>query len=115
MFFFLIKDFAYDYTMIYDPVGTVSRFTDYEGQSILIDLFLLIARNWTLRDIIFLQTVQSTIENHPISDNAEAIMNFVLERIMQNQPSNMSNIEEAANCIYLEMVPYMGFFVSVTF
>lgn len=80
----------------------------------LVDLFLLIARNWNLYDILNLNIteLESTIVQHPVSRNSEAIVWFILNRIMRNQTSNNQNIEEAANRIYVEMAAYINIFVS---
>jgi len=103
--------------LLLTPIGNIPFFRTLDGRSILVDLFLLIARNWTLFDLLNLNTVshESTIVQNSVSRNSDAIMNFVLERIMRNQPPDVSNIEEAANRIYLEMVPYINIFVSVPF
>lgn len=103
--------------MLITPIGQIPYFRALEGRSILVDLFLLIARNWTLFDMLNLNTAnqESSIAQNSISRNSDVIENFILERIMHNEPSNMNNIEEAANRLYLELLPFINMFVSVTF
>lgn len=100
--------------LLLTPIGNIPYFRALEGRFIIVDLFLLIARNWTLFDILHLNTAdrESSIVRNPVSRNSEAIVNFVLGRVMRNQPSNTSNIAEAANRIYLEMLSYINIFVS---
>lgn len=98
--------------LLLTPIGNIPYFRALEGRFIVVDLFLLIARNWTLYDMIHLNTIshESSIVQNPVSRNSEAIISFVLDRVMRNQPSNTSNIEEAANRIYLEMLSYINIF-----
>lgn len=100
--------------LLLTPIGNIPYFRDLEGRFIIVDLFLLIARNWTLFDILHLNTIdrESSIVQNPISRSSEEIINFVLGRVMRNQPSNTTNIAEAANRIYLEMLSYINIFVS---
>lgn len=100
--------------LLLSSIGDLSYFRDIEGRFILVDLFLLIARNWNLYDILNLNIteLESTIVQHPVSRNSEAIVWFILNRIMRNQTSNNQNIEEAANRIYVEMAAYINIFVS---
>lgn len=97
------------------PIGNIPFFRRQEGRFLLLDLFLLIARDWTLHDIINMNTTEqdSTIVQFPVSRNSGALLNFFLDRIMRNQPPNNHNIEEAANRIFLEMVSYIHVFVSI--
>lgn len=97
------------------PIGTIPFFRRLEGRFLLLDLFLLIARDWTLHDLINLNTtdLDSSIVQYPVSRNSEALVNFFLVRIMRNQPPNNHSIEEAANRIFLEMVSYIHVFVSI--
>lgn len=94
-------------------IGDIPYFRNIEGRYVLVDLFLLIARNWTLHDMLNLCTGElSTLRQHPVSRISEALVDFVLDRIMLNQPPTNHNIDAAANRIYLEMVPYINIFVS---
>lgn len=95
------------------PIGDIPYFRSLEGRYILGDLFLLIARNWTLHDMLNLCTVQlSTIVQHPVSRISDALVDFILDRVMHNLPPTNLNIEAAANRICLEMAPYIHVFVS---
>lgn len=100
--------------LLLTPIRNIPYFRSLEGRFIIVDLFLLIARNWTLFDILHLNTVgrESSIEQNPVSRYSEDIISFVLDRVMRNQPSNATNIAEAANRIYLEMLSYINIFVS---
>lgn len=94
-------------------IGDIPYFRSLEGQYVLVDLFLLIARNWTLHDMLNLCTSElSTLTQHPVSSISESLVDFVLDRIMLNQPPTSHNVEAAANRLYLEMVPYINIFVS---
>jgi hypothetical protein len=94
------------------PIGEIPYFRSLEGQSILVDLFLMISRNWTLRDMfsVNLTSQTSTLRTNPVSTHSEELVNFVLDRIMLNQPPSSQNIEDAANRIFLEIVPYINIF-----
>lgn len=96
------------------PIGEIPYFRNLEGQYILVDLFLMISRNWTLRDMfsVNLMSQNSTLRTNPVSTHSEELVNFILERIMLNRPSSNQNIEDAANRIFLEIVPYINIFVS---
>jgi hypothetical protein len=100
--------------LLLTPIGDIPYFGSIEGQSILVDLFLMVARNWTLRDILSVNYVSrsSTLRTYPVSQHSEELVDFILDRIMLNQPPNNQNIEDAANRIFLEMVPYINIFVS---
>ncbi|KAL4122331.1 hypothetical protein QTP88_014681 [Uroleucon formosanum] len=94
------------------PIGEIPYFRNLEGQSILVDLFLMISRNWTLRDMfsVNLMSQNSTLRTNPVSTHSEELVNFILERIMLNRPPSNQNIEDAANRIFLEIVPYINIF-----
>jgi len=96
------------------PIGEIPYFRSLEGQSILVDLFLMISRNWTLRDMfsVNLMSQNSTLRNNLVSTHSEELVNFILDRIMLNRPPSNQNIEDAANRIFLEIVPYINIFVS---
>jgi len=96
------------------PIGEIPYFRNLEGQSMLVDLFLIIARNWTLRDMFSLNLMSqtSTLITNPVASHSEELINFILDRIMLNRPANNQNIEDAANRIFLEIVPYINIFVS---
>jgi len=96
------------------PIGEIPYFRSLEGQSIMVDLFLIIARNWTLRDMfsVNLMSQTSTLRANPVASHSEELINFILDRIMLNRPPNNQNIEDAANRIFLEIVPYINIFVS---
>ncbi|VVC43920.1 Hypothetical protein CINCED_3A020784 [Cinara cedri] len=98
--------------LLLTPIGNIPFFSGLEGSSVLVDLFLLIARDWTLHDLINLNTVdlESSIVQNPVSRHSGALVNFFLDRIMRNQPHTNHNIEEAANRIFLEMVSYIHVF-----
>lgn len=100
--------------LLVTPIRSIPYFRDLEGRFIIVDLFLLIARNWTLFDILHLNTIgrESSIVQYPVSRRSDEIISFVLGRVMRNQPSNTTNIAEAANRIYLEMLSYINIFVS---
>lgn len=100
--------------LLVTPIGNIPFFRDLEGRFVLVDLFMLIARNWTLHDLLNLNTVDlhSSIVQNPISRNTVTIVNFILNRIMDNQPNNKQAIEQAAHRIYLEMLTYINIFVS---
>lgn len=100
--------------MLLTPIGNIPYFRNLEGQFILVDLFLLIARNWNFHDMFNLNinNIQSSIVRNPVSRNSQRIINFIVERIMRNQPPTNRNIEEAANRIYQEMFSYINIFVS---
>lgn len=74
----------------------------------------MVARNWTLRDMLSVNHVSrnSTLRNNPVTNHSEQIVDFILNRIMLNQPPNNQNIEDAAHRIYLEMMPYINIVVS---
>lgn len=101
--------------MLLTPIGNIPFFRGLEGRSVLVDLFLLVARDWTLHDMINLNTIdlESSIVQNPVSRNSGALVNFFLDRIMRNQPHTNHNIEEAANRIFSEMVPYIHVFVRI--
>lgn len=103
------------YELLLAPIGSIPYFRSLEGRSVLVDLFLLIARNWSLHDIINLNTIdqESSIVLNPVSRNSGALVNFFLDRIMLNQPPSNHNIEDAANRIFLEIVSYIHVFVSI--
>ncbi|XP_050431835.1 large proline-rich protein BAG6 isoform X2 [Adelges cooleyi] len=96
--------------LLFRTIGTISFFTSMAGRSVLMDIFLTIAREWTLHDILYLNTrsEQSSIVQHPVSRHRDALTNFVLDRIMLNQPPTNANIEDAANRIYQELLPYVN-------
>jgi len=75
---------------------------------------MLLARNWTLHDLLNLNTVdlESSIVQNPVSRNTVTLVNFVLNRIMCNQPINAQTVDQAAHRIYLEMMSYINIFVS---
>lgn len=102
--------------LLLTPIGDIPFFESIsEGQSILVDLFLIISRNWTLHDMLnvnFLST-NSTLRNYPVSVHSEELVDFVLNRIMLNQPCSHHNIEAAVNRIYVEIEPYLNIFVSI--
>lgn len=99
--------------MLMTSIGDIPYFRSLEGRYVLVDLFLLITRNWTLHDMLNLCTSElSTLRQHPVSRISESLVDFVLDRVMINQPPTNLNIEAAANRIYLEMVPYINIFVS---
>lgn len=100
--------------LLLTPIGDIPYFSSLEGQSILVDLFLMVARNWTLRDMISVNHVSrnSTLRTNPVFNHSEQIVDFILNRIMLNQPPNNQNIEDAANRIFLELVPYINIIVS---
>lgn len=94
-------------------IGEIPYFRSLEGRYVLVDLFLLIARNWTLHDMLNLCTSElSTLRQYPVSRISESLVDFVMDRIMLNQPPTNHNIEAAANRVYLEMAPYINIFVS---
>lgn len=98
------------------PLGNIPFFRDMEGRYILLDLLLLIARNWTLYDILNLNTdLESSIEQNPISRQSEAIVNFIFNRVMRNQSRSNHSIEEAAHRLHLEIMGYINVFVSDMF
>ncbi|CAH1726122.1 large proline-rich protein bag6-B isoform X2 [Aphis gossypii] len=96
--------------LLLTPIGDIPYFSSLEGQSVLVDLFLMVARNWTLRDMLSVNHVSrnSTLRNNPVTNHSEQIVDFILNRIMLNQPPNNQNIEDAAHRIYLEMMPYIN-------
>jgi len=96
------------------PIGEIPYFRSLEGQSMLVDLFLIISRNWTLRDMfsVNLLSETSTLRTNPVATHSEELINFILDRIMLNCPPSNQNIEEAANRIFLEIMPYLNVFVS---
>ncbi|XP_025206155.1 large proline-rich protein bag6-B isoform X2 [Melanaphis sacchari] len=98
--------------LLLTPIGDIPYFRSVEGQSILVDLFLIVARNWTLHDMLSVNFVSrhSTLRNNPVSQHSEELVDFILNRIMLNQPPNNQNIEDAANRIFLEIVPYINIF-----
>lgn len=100
--------------LLHSPIGNIPYFRDMEGRSILLDLLLMIARNWTLYDILNLNTndLESSIRQNPISRNSEALVNFILIRVMLNQPRSIHSIEEAADRLHLEIMTYINVFVS---
>ncbi|XP_022176814.1 large proline-rich protein bag6-A isoform X1 [Myzus persicae] len=94
------------------PIGEIPYFRSLEGQSLLVDLFLMISRNWTLRDMfsVNLTSETSTLRTNPVATHSEELINFILDRIMLNRPPSNQNIEDAANRIFLEIVPYINIF-----
>lgn len=99
--------------LLRNSIGNIPYFRDMEGRYILMDLLLLIARNWTLYDILNLNTdLESSIGQNPISRQSEAIVNFIFNRVMRNQSRNNNSIEEAAHRLHLEMMTYINVFVS---
>jgi len=74
----------------------------------------MVARNWTLRDMLNVYHVSrnSTLRTNPVFNHSEQIVDFILNRIMLNQPPNNQNIEDAANRILLEIMPYINIIVS---
>jgi len=96
------------------PIGEISYFRSLVGQSILVDFFLIISRNWILRDIISLNYMSqtSTLRTNPVSTHSEELVNFIIDRVMLNRPPSPQNIEDAANRIFLEIVPYINILVS---
>jgi len=100
--------------LLLTPIGNIPFFRNLEGRSILVDLFMLIARNWTLYDLLNLNTadIESTIVQNPISRNTVVLVNFILNRIMRNQPINAQTVDQAAHRVYLEMISYINIFVS---
>jgi len=96
------------------PIGEIPYFRNLEGQSILVDFFLLISRNWTLRDMfsVNLMSQTSTLRTNPVSTHSVELVNFILHRVMLNRPPSPQNIEDAANRVFLEIVPYINIFVS---
>jgi len=96
------------------PIGEIPYFRSLEGQSILVDFFLLISRNWTLRDMfsVNLMSQTSTLRTNPVSRHSVELVNFILHRVMLNRPPSPQNIEDAANRVFLEIVPYINIFVS---
>lgn len=103
--------------LLLTPIGNIPFFRNLEGRSILVDLFMLLARNWTLHDLLNLNTVdlESSIVQNPVSRNTVTLVNFVLNRIMGNQPINAQTVDQAAHRIYLEMMSYINIFVSKVF
>lgn len=98
--------------LLLTSIGSIPFFRNIEGRSILVDLFMIIARNWTFHDLLNLNVIdiESSIVQNPISGISEELVNFIWNRVLCNQPQN---IDEAANRIYLEMVSYINIFVSV--
>eukprot|EP00102_Acyrthosiphon_pisum_P010274 XP_008178543.1 PREDICTED: large proline-rich protein bag6-B isoform X2 [Acyrthosiphon pisum] len=94
------------------PIGEIPYFRSLEGQSLLVDFFLIFSRNWTLRDMfsVNLMSQTSTLRTNPVSTHSEELVNFILYRVMLNQPPSPQNIEDAANRIFLEIVPYINIF-----
>lgn len=94
------------------PIGEIPYFRSLEGQSILVDFFLLISRNWTLRDMfsVNLMSQTSTLRTNPVSTHSVELVNFILHRVMLNRPPSPQNIEDAANRVFLEIVPYINIF-----
>jgi len=58
------------------PICNIPFFRDLEGRFVLVDLFMLIARNWTLHDLLNLNTVDlhSSIVQNPISRNTVTLV-----------------------------------------
>lgn len=100
--------------LLNSPISHIPYFNGLDGQSILVDLFLLVARDWTLFDILSMNTreSESSIVRYPVSRHSEALSNFILSRVMRNQPPSTINIEEAANRLYEELVPFLRVIVS---
>lgn len=75
---------------------------------------MVITRNWTLHDMLNLNAVEddSSIYLNPASRHNDALLNFITNRVMLNQESMPCNIDEAANRIFQEMIPYIEIFVS---
>jgi len=94
------------------PVGDIPYFRDLQGRYVLMDLFMLITRNWTLYDMLNLNSVDddSSIYLNPASRHNEALFNFIIDRVMLNQESMPSNIDRAGNRIFREMIPYLEIF-----
>jgi hypothetical protein len=99
------------------PVGDIPYFRDLQGRYVLMDLFMLITRNWTLYDMLNLNSVDddSSIYLNPASRHNEALFNFIIDRVMLNQESMPSNIDRAGNRIFREMIPYLEIFVSTKY
>lgn len=95
-------------------VSSIPFFAGLEGQSILMDLFLLIARDWTLFDILNISITNptSSIVQNPVSRLSNNLTAFILDRVMRNEPPNNRSIEDAANRIYQELLPYLNVIVS---
>ncbi|XP_050542596.1 large proline-rich protein bag6-A isoform X2 [Daktulosphaira vitifoliae] len=91
-------------------IGSIPFFSGLEGRSVLMDILLTIAQDWTLHDVLYLNTTSETssIIQHPVSRYTETLTNFILDRIMFNQTPSNQNIEDAANRIYQELLPYIN-------
>lgn len=54
----------------------------------------------------------SSIYLNPASRNNEEVFNFIIDRVMLNQEFMPHYIDEAANRIFQEFMPYIEIFVS---
>jgi len=101
-------------TLLTITIGEIPYFRSLEGQSMLVDFFLIISRNWTLRDMLSvnLMSETSTLRTNPVTSHSEELINFILDRIMLNRPPSNQNIEDAANRIFLEISQYIKILVS---
>lgn len=79
------------------------------------DIILTIVQDWTLHDVLYLNTSSETssIIQYPVSRHTETLTNFILDRIMLNQSPSNQNIEDAANRIYQELLPFINVIVSI--
>lgn len=95
-------------SLLSSSIGKILSSCQLIGKSVLTDLFLLVAHDWILSDILNLNIdAGSSIVENPISKCLDEFSSFILDCIVCKSSLESQYIMVAANFIYLELSPFI--------
>lgn len=92
---------------IADFLSSISDNSYVEGESIVTDFFMTLARNLTWPDIIELSLAQRQMVESIIARLRPALQTFVIQRLLQGEAPSEESIARACERVYSEMRPYL--------
>ena len=98
---------------IADFLSSISDNSYVEGESIVTDFFMTLARNLTWPDIIELSLAQRTMVENIVARLRPALQTFVDQRLLQGEAPSEESIARACERVYSEMRPYLDVMVNL--
>ncbi|KAK6627605.1 hypothetical protein RUM44_010083 [Polyplax serrata] len=94
-------------TTIAEFLSTIYDSSYVEGESIVSDFLMTLARNLSWPDLIELSMAQRTMVESIVTRLHPALHTFVLQRLLQGETPSEENIARACERLYTELRPYI--------